>query len=283
MEERRPPAPLPGVTIVEQESFGTLANKELRKREQPFIERLTPTRLREIERISYYAAYKGVTDLLTKYLWPEWALALTRLAVRLGLSPERRDRDRRVALRRRWRLLSGAAGIGAGIAAGFVFMVLDTVDGKLARCTITSSRLGDALRSWHRSGPSRCSGGGPGAEGFDDYGRRAAVRNLRRRDGGDRRRLYRPASDRRRVHRQVRHPHSRLAPRLDSRFRLVTARRNPNIVILVVALAARLAGHRPARRGGLDNPVLPVPPRPADSGLACAGARPPHRKLAAMT
>src|SRR3546814_15546925 len=32
-----------------------------------------------------------------------------------------------------------------GMAAGLVFMVLDTVDGKLARCTITSSKWGDVF------------------------------------------------------------------------------------------------------------------------------------------
>src|SRR3546814_5059748 len=31
-----------------------------------------------------------------------------------------------------------------GLATGLAFMVLDTVDGKLARCTITSSALGNA-------------------------------------------------------------------------------------------------------------------------------------------
>src|SRR3546814_16518986 len=30
-----------------------------------------------------------------------------------------------------------------GMLAGFIFMVLDTVDGKLARCTITSSKWGN--------------------------------------------------------------------------------------------------------------------------------------------
>ncbi len=39
---------------------------------------LTPAAVPAIERASYVGAYKGVTDLLTKYLWPEWALAITR-------------------------------------------------------------------------------------------------------------------------------------------------------------------------------------------------------------
>src|SRR5690606_5312307 len=62
-------------------------NLELKKRERPFLMELTPETRRAAERASYYGAYKGVTDLLTKYLWPELALWLTRLAARLGLSP----------------------------------------------------------------------------------------------------------------------------------------------------------------------------------------------------
>src|SRR3546814_18318499 len=42
---------------------------------------------RAIERKSYFGAYKGVTDALTKYLWPELALWLTRGAASIGMTP----------------------------------------------------------------------------------------------------------------------------------------------------------------------------------------------------
>ena len=99
---------------------------------------------RAIERASYRGSYKGVTDLLTKYLWPEAALWLTRLAAWLGLSPNMVT------------TIGAALCIAAtvafaygfywtGLALGLVFMVLDTVDGKLARCTITSTWWGNVF------------------------------------------------------------------------------------------------------------------------------------------
>jgi len=73
--------------ILAWEESGDLENEELRKKERPFMERLAPETIRALERASYFGAYKGVTDLLTKYLWPEWALVLTRGAARIGMTP----------------------------------------------------------------------------------------------------------------------------------------------------------------------------------------------------
>ncbi|WP_458389023.1 CDP-alcohol phosphatidyltransferase family protein [Sphingomonas sp. F9_3S_D5_B_2] len=132
----------PGLTAINYDDRPTLYNRKLRKRECPFVEPLRRSNSADIERLSYYGAYKGVTDILTKYLWPEMALALTQLAARAGMTPNM------------------VTGIGAtlcvvatvlfafgwywtGLACGFVFMVLDTVDGKLARCTVTSSWWGN--------------------------------------------------------------------------------------------------------------------------------------------
>src|SRR3546814_14880665 len=73
--------------VVTHESGVQAINSELRKREQPCALKLEPSAVRAAERASYFGAYKGVTDVLTKYLWPEWALVLTRLAARIGMSP----------------------------------------------------------------------------------------------------------------------------------------------------------------------------------------------------
>jgi phosphatidylglycerophosphate synthase len=131
------------VTLAWEESEG-LTNDELRKRERPFMDRLEPGTVRGLERASYFGAYKGVTDLLTKYLWPEWALVLTRWAARVGMTPNQ------VTLI--GALLCAAATAAfyygwywTGLALGLGFMVLDTVDGKLARCTITSSWWGNVF------------------------------------------------------------------------------------------------------------------------------------------
>ncbi len=73
MKDGRPVDATAGLTILAWEESGGIENEELRKRERPFMGRLTPETVPALERASYFGAYKGVTDLLTKYLWPEWA------------------------------------------------------------------------------------------------------------------------------------------------------------------------------------------------------------------
>lgn len=132
------------LTEIPAERATSLANAELRKRETPFVMPVRPDTVRTVERASYSGAYKGVTDLLTKYLWPEWALMLTRLAARIGLSPNMVTAIGFLfCVTATWAFFHGHYWIG--MLTGLIFMVLDTVDGKLARCTITSSKLGNAL------------------------------------------------------------------------------------------------------------------------------------------
>ncbi|QIL01762.1 CDP-alcohol phosphatidyltransferase family protein [Sphingomonas sinipercae] len=121
-----------------------LTNDELRKRERPFVLPLTEQTADQVERAAYDGAYKGVTDALTLYVWRKPAFYLTRWAAQAGISPNMVS-------------LVGAAccilafylfWIGQywpGMLSGFVFMVLDTVDGKLARCTGTASWWGNVL------------------------------------------------------------------------------------------------------------------------------------------
>jgi len=137
-------------TMIEQievDDQFTLYNRKLRKRVRPTVERLEPGTVRKIERETYFGAYKGVTDILTKYLWPEWALVLTRVAARIGMSPNQVTTIGLINciaatycfwLGRYW----------LGMALALIFMVLDTVDGKLARCTITSSKWGSRFDHW---------------------------------------------------------------------------------------------------------------------------------------
>jgi phosphatidylglycerophosphate synthase len=220
------------VEIVHDEDF-TLYNHELRKREQPFLMPLTPETNPAIERASYYAAYKGVTDILTKYLWPEAALVLTRLAARIGATPNM------------------VTALGAllcvvatylfwhgeywwGIAAGLVFMVLDTVDGKLARCTITSSKWGNVFDHgidlvhppfWWWAWGVGLDGWGLAFSNEKFTLIMAAIIGgyvVQRLIEGLFMRLFG-------MHIHVWEP-------VDSRFRLITARRNPNMIILFAAL-----------------------------------------------
>lgn len=89
-------------------------------------------------------SYKGVTDLVTKWLWPVPAFWTVRFCVRFGLRP-----NHVTLLSLVFAVLAGVAfwhgHYGVGLVMGWLMTFLDTVDGKLARVTVTSSRLGDVL------------------------------------------------------------------------------------------------------------------------------------------
>jgi phosphatidylglycerophosphate synthase len=222
-----------GLEILAWEEAGDLENEELRKKERPFMDRLAPDTVRALERASYFGAYKGVTDLLTKYLWPEWALVLTRWAARIGMSPNQVSLiGAMLCLLATWLFHEGR--YWPGLAAGLAFMVLDTVDGKLARCTITSSRIGGAIDHgidlvhppfwWWAWGVGLHAYGRP-LEPYVFWWTLAIIVG-----GYVVQRLIEGAF----IVRFNMHIH--VWRRFDSRFRLITARRNPNMVILLAAL-----------------------------------------------
>jgi hypothetical protein len=210
---------------------------ELRKRERPFVLPLDPNDPEPVERAAYDAAYKGVTDVLTLYLWRKPAFYLTRWAARARLSPNFIT------------LIGGILCVLAfylfwrgeywwGVLSGFIFMVLDTVDGKLARVTGASSKWGEAFDhgidlihppfwwwAWEH-----------GLASYDrplepltatmviwaivgGYVAQRIIEGLfiKRFDG----------------------MHIHVWKRIDSQFRLITARRNPNMIILVASLLFR--------------------------------------------
>lgn len=226
-------APPAGLAIINHDERPQIYNDSLRKLECPFVEPLTPATVRSIERQSYYGAYKGVTDILTKYLWPEIALVLTRIAARIGMTPNMVTMLG-AALCIYATVLFYQGNFWGGVAASFVFMVLDTVDGKLARCTITSSRWGDIFDHgidlihppfwWYAWGVGLTKVGlGLGNEVFFAV---MAVILI----GYVVQRLIEGAFI------KTFGMHIHVWQKFDSQFRLITARRNPNMIILVVAL-----------------------------------------------
>jgi phosphatidylglycerophosphate synthase len=213
----------------------TLYNNELRKRERPFLTRLVPENVRGIERASYFGAYKGVTDILTKYLWPEWALVLTRIAARIGMTPNMVTAIGAV-LCVLATFLFWEGHYWWGMAAGLGFMVLDTVDGKLARCTITSSAIGNVLDHgldlvhppfWWWAWAVGLSAWSLAYSGAEFAWVMAAILG-----GYIVQRLIEGIFMRRFG------MHIHVWEKLDSDFRLITARRNPNMVILFFATLA---------------------------------------------
>jgi len=84
-------------------------------------------------------SYKGVTDLVTKYLWPVPAFFVTKLCAKLKLTPNQVTSVGAVLmLVALYAFYKGE--YGPGLIAGWIMTFLDTVDGKLARVTLTSSK-----------------------------------------------------------------------------------------------------------------------------------------------
>jgi phosphatidylglycerophosphate synthase len=207
---------------------------ELRKRDRPFVLRLESGDPTPVERSAYDASYKGVTDALTLYLWRRPAFYLTRWAAEAGLTPNQVTLVGAilcVATFFFW--LYGF--YWAGIATAFGFMVLDTVDGKLARCTGQSSAWGNIFDHgidlvhppfwWWAWEHGLAAYGRPLEPVYatmvlwvivGGYIAQRAIEGLAiQRFAGMEIHVWQP---------------------LDSRFRLITARRNPNMVILAAAL-----------------------------------------------
>jgi phosphatidylglycerophosphate synthase len=223
-----------GLQLVAYEDGPTIENKTLRKRETPFLMRLRPETRAAVERASYFGAYKGVTDLLTKYLWPELALWLTRLCARLGITPNMVTTVGGIfCVAATFAFADGSYWLG--MVLGFVFMVLDTVDGKLARCTISSSKFGDifdhGIDLIHPPFWFWFWGTGLVHRGLALSGQVFAWVMIAIIGGYVVQRLIEGE-----FMRQHGLMHIHVWRRFDSRFRLITARRNPNMVILFVSL-----------------------------------------------
>jgi phosphatidylglycerophosphate synthase len=105
---------------------------------------LSAAALPQIERRIFGGAYKGVTDLVTLYAWPRPARFVTRLCANAGITPNQVTFASLllvlVAMAMFW-----TGRYGWGLLAAWVMTFLDTVDGKLARVTLTSSRWGDVF------------------------------------------------------------------------------------------------------------------------------------------
>jgi len=114
----------------------------LRKRAPPVVEPISMATMAAVERKLFDASYKGVTDLVTKYVWPRPAFHVTRRLAHLHVKPNPVTWVSLVFVV----LAFGFFGMGwfiPGLACAWMMCFLDTVDGKLARCTVASSKFGD--------------------------------------------------------------------------------------------------------------------------------------------
>ncbi|MDP1559445.1 MAG: CDP-alcohol phosphatidyltransferase family protein [Nitrosomonas sp.] len=118
--------------------------QNLKKKDPPYVLPINPTNRKQLEAELFAGSYKGVTDLVTKWLWPAPAFWSTHFCVRHRFQP-----NHVTLLSLVLAILAGIAfwhgHFGVGLIMGWFMTFLDTVDGKLARVTVTSSRLGDVL------------------------------------------------------------------------------------------------------------------------------------------
>jgi phosphatidylglycerophosphate synthase len=213
-----------------------LSYAELRKRERPFVMLLDPDEPEPVERAAYDAAYKGVTDVLTLYLWRRPAFYLTRWAARARIPPNAVTLVGAILCALAF-LLFWRGEYWWGVLSAFVFMVLDTVDGKLARVTGASSKWGEVFDHgidlvhppfWYWAWEHGLAGYGRPLEPVvatmvlwtivGGYVAQRIIEGIFIKRMGLEIHVWRP---------------------VDSKFRLVTARRNPNMVILAGALLFR--------------------------------------------
>ena len=98
----------------------------------------------EVENELFAASYKGITDLVTKWVFPRPARATVRVLARWGVRPNTvTSCSYLLAAAVTWLFAEGW--LATGLVFAWLMTFLDTVDGKLARCTLTSSRFGNVF------------------------------------------------------------------------------------------------------------------------------------------
>lgn len=133
-----------GYVRVDKLDLAPAYNPTLRKFAPPFVFDNQARHARATENHIFSASYKGITDLVTKWVWPLPARELTRVLARRGVTPNAVTAVSYVlTILATWWFAEGWFALG--LVAGWGMTFLDTVDGKLARCTLTSSKIGNVL------------------------------------------------------------------------------------------------------------------------------------------
>jgi phosphatidylglycerophosphate synthase len=218
-----------GVVSRSPESLSTSFVRKLHKAAPPVVLWARPERAAALERHLFDGSYKGVTDFVTKWVWPAPARAVTRFCAQNGIPPNAvTSVSFALVVAATW--LFANAWFGVGLALAWVMTFLDTVDGKLARVTVSSTRFGhyfdhsiDTVHPpiWYFAWAWGVSGGPPGI--WDFAPRLVAILAayvagrlielvFKRFVGRTSMFAWRP---------------------FDSYFRLILARRNPNLLLLM--------------------------------------------------
>jgi phosphatidylglycerophosphate synthase len=229
------PSNAAGLQAIDPTTLASSYNKTLRKRAAPYLVRLGTMPAVAIERRMFDGAYKGVTDFVTKRVWPWPAFQVTRLCARLGVSPNVVTAISLVFVLVAM-VLFWHGQFALGLACAWAMCFLDTVDGKLARVTLRSTPFGNVFDhgidlihppfwywAWYEGLPAQSDGGDVTLLHLALLLIVVGYIGGRLQEGlftllfGIEIHIWRP---------------------LDSWFREITARRNPNLFILTVAVLA---------------------------------------------
>ncbi len=202
-------------------------DKALRKREVPYVMEIRPDTRDAVERRTFEGSYKGVTDFVTRHVWPRPARAATRWCAARGITPNQVTTLSLVlVLLAMWLFWNGF--FITGTLVGWAMCFLDTVDGKLARTTLNSSKWGNVYDHgidlihppfWYWAWYVGAAGASSDLMVWSLWIIIVGYMTQRIQEGifiarfGIEMHVWRP---------------------FDSRFRLFVARRNPNLLILMV-------------------------------------------------
>ncbi len=133
-----------GVLLRAPSEMDTNFWQALRKRETPYALPVTSDNRTSVEWRMFMGTYKGATDLVTKHLWPVPAFHFTRWLAPRGITPNMVTTVGAVMTVAAFFIFMYGH-FAWGLAAAWAMTFLDTVDGKLARTTLTSSKWGDVF------------------------------------------------------------------------------------------------------------------------------------------
>jgi len=132
------------LTLCEPQALSSAYDEKLRKRELPYVMPLTRDTVRAVEQRTFDGSYKGVTDFVTLYCWPKPAIAVVRWCAAAKITPNMvTSLSLVLVLAAMWLFWNGF--FITGIVAAWLMTFLDTVDGKLARVTVTSTKFGNVF------------------------------------------------------------------------------------------------------------------------------------------
>ena len=217
-----------GMVAIDAATLAGRHNIHLRKKLVPLL--IPATDRRAVEKALFDDSYKGVTDLVTKHVWPPLALPATRWCARQGITPNQVTLASAVLVGVAfWLFWIGQFGLG--IVAAWAMTFLDTVDGKLARVTLQSSPFGNIFDHgidlihppfWYWAWAVGLAASGTALDdGGWTLGIIVAGYILQRGEEA--------------LFLQLFGMQIHIWRRFDSLFRQITARRNPNMLILMVA------------------------------------------------